>query len=54
VRDQVSHPYEINGTIIVLYILIFTFPKNKERSQDGNVVCLTWHQYTETNFSNIL
>jgi hypothetical protein len=25
VRDQVSHPYSINGKITVLYILIFRF-----------------------------
>jgi hypothetical protein len=26
VREQVSHPYKTTGKMIVLYILIFTFP----------------------------
>jgi hypothetical protein len=29
VTDQVSHPYQTTGTIIVLHILIFTFLGSK-------------------------
>jgi hypothetical protein len=30
VRDQHSYPYKTAGTIIALYILIFTFPDARE------------------------
>jgi hypothetical protein len=29
VRDQVSHPYKTTGTIMVLYILTFTFMESR-------------------------
>jgi hypothetical protein len=33
VRDQVSYPYKTAGTIIVLYILIFTFPDSRKEGR---------------------
>jgi hypothetical protein len=33
VTDQVSHPYKTTGTIMVLYILTFTFPDSR-RTED--------------------
>jgi hypothetical protein len=43
--DQVSHPYETKGKIIVLYILIFKFlyniPKTKDYAPKDNKHCPT-------------